>query len=321
MKPYLLIFAMIILVSCQKKSQDAESEFSEASTDTTAIVDDSQFFNDEPEEEVALENYSFRDPNLADYQQYLESLDKSKVENVADATRKFNELFASRSKAMCDSAYYLFEKFYSGVDDKINEQSYDGFDSLFLGSSNGEKIKLSKRITDFDNKYRSNGFQPAWTEGIVYLTKDREYVKQNFYQQLTPLMIEYLDQLNKENQQGFQEDGGIIIEYNTLVDRTVWWERFNKNNPTFIFKQTPSDKQKIYTWTLITGADNTPIFQSPNGGFSEDFKGAYDYMFVKYPDSETATLLRPYYSYLVRWDTAGIRKYWQEKIGTTPYFN
>jgi hypothetical protein len=120
-------------------------------------------------------------------------------------------------------------------------------------------------------------------------------------------MIQYLEQLNQENKEGYGEDGGLIIEPNILVDRAVWWERFTMEHPDFIFKLLPRQLQQSYTSTLITGQDNTPLFYDEGGPLEEYYKTAYDYLLSKHADSETAKMLRPYYAALVKSDTAAIK--------------
>jgi hypothetical protein len=302
---YLTVIA-VLLTSCDNRKQ---SSISQEDVDSITSVSESKV--------DLVERYTFRDAQLKEYERFTNQLDASDADNIKTATEKFKLLFENKEKPTSDSALYLFERFYSRVDDKINERhngDTTNYDSLIISLEDSRQIELSKRLTDYADKLTRNGFQLSMTEGITYIKKDRDYVKEHFYSKLTPSMVNYLEQLNKENKEGFTEDGGLVIEPVTLIDRIAWWENFNKSNPAFIFKETPYYRQKIYTATLITGEDNTPLFYDEGGPLDVYYKNAYDYLFNKYPDTEAAKLLRPYYSSLVKSDTTEIRKFREKNL-------
>lgn len=292
------ILLLLLTISCNQQKKDDTVVVEKA---TTADKSDSN-----------VSYYYFKGDSLLKYEHFLHQLDESDVTNITVAADQFISLFKGQDKQTCDSAYYLFDKFYSEVDDKINElHSNDttNYDSLVLSFDQGQNIKLSKKLKDYNDKLEQNGFYIAMTEGFTYIRKDRDFVKKNFYNLLSPLVIKYLDQLNKENKEGYWEDGGLIIEPMILIDRIIWWEVFNKENPDFLFKILPSELQRIYTETLITGEDNTPLYYDEGGPLDTYYKTAYEYLLNKYPKTETAKRLRPYYSHLVKLDTAEINKF------------
>ncbi len=78
-------------------------------------------------------------------------------------------VFKDRSKATCDSAFYIFNDFYNKVDNKLNETHYASqgkSDSLiFLFYQEPPKYKFSNKLTDYIQKLRRNGFDIGATEG------------------------------------------------------------------------------------------------------------------------------------------------------------
>lgn len=306
MKRYYPIVIAILLTSCGKSKPPVTYE-GVADTVITA-----------PKSDVVLsEVYVYKDSRLKDYEIFLNQLNTSDEDNIQVATTKFKELFSKAEQQTCDSAYYLFENFYSLVDEAINDLHYKdttNYDSLVLSFDTASQINLSKKLTDFRDKLVRNGFQLSMTEGSTFIQADRAYIKEHFYANVSPLMVSYLEQLDKENDEGFGEDGGLVIDSKTLVDRIVWWENFNAANPDFIFKRTPYYSQRAYTNALITGEDNTPLFWDVGGPLDEYFKTGYEYLFSKYPDSKTAGLLKPYYAALTKPDTAAIRKFQKQHV-------
>jgi hypothetical protein len=306
MRVFCLVVLVVIFISCGSGSEKLSD--SQVAVDSTAVTSAPAAFQEKRDRTV---KYFLKDPQLNEYQQFINELNIADIDNIQLATKKFRELFANSQKEICDTAIYLFEGFYSRVHYKIDDihtADTTNYDSL-VDAEASSSTRLSKKLTDYAARLSTNGFQVSMTEGITYIKKNRAYVEEHFYSYLTPLMVSFLTQLDKENREGFQEDGGLTIEPIALVDRIVWWEKFSQANPTFIFRQMPYDRQEVYTTTLITGEDNTPLYYEEGQPLDVFYKTAYDYLFEKYPESQTATFLRSYYTSLVRLDTAQIRKF------------
>jgi hypothetical protein len=307
MRIYYLIILLSFVASCGGREQSPRS--------ADAVDSSSGSILPSVAKPQITEKYILRDSQLVEYKQFIGQLNPSNIDDIQKATEKFKELFADRPKEIGDSAVYVFLAFYSHVLEKANESheaDTTNYDALVVASYDGEPLKISEKLAEYSSRLVRNGFDVQMTEGITYVGQDRDYIQKHFYPYLTPLMISYLTQLNKENKEGFWEDGGLVVQPETLIDRIIWWEKFNKSNPDFIYKEVPRDRQRIYTSSLITGEDNTPLFYETAQSLDGYYKTAYDYLFKTYPETETARLLRPYYSALIKLDTAAIRKFQQE---------
>jgi hypothetical protein len=263
-----LILLLSLTISCQKKKPE---ESSEAAIDTLAAIAE----NGEQEED-----YTFHNEKLVAYKDFIDHLDAFKADNMQVAADKFKSTFKGADPVTCDSAYYIFEGYYSLTDDRLDEvhsnDSTSNYDSLVMENPG----PLSKKLSDYRDKLKKNGFRVATTEGTTYIEKDRSFIKDNFYHYLTPVMVQYLDQIDKENEEGYWEDGGLVIGPTVLVDRIIWWEFFTKQNPGFIFKNLPNQKEQLYMASLITGEDNTPLYQDEaTMELTGYFKEAYQYLF------------------------------------------
>jgi hypothetical protein len=254
-----------------------------------------------------VENYRFRNERLVQYEQHVGGLPSDDIFSITTARQTFDTMFMREDQPTRDSAYYIFEYFYTKVEYAVADAHANdttGLDSLVFAQG-----PVSKRLQEFERMLHENGFQIDITEGFSYIKKDRKYVRKHFYKYLSPLMIKFLDQLEKENEEGYMDDGGLSIEPRTLVDRVIFWENFIEQNPDCLFKILPQELKESYTATLITGADNTPLYLSDDHPLNDYYRDAYDYLFQYYPESSTSKRLRSYYASLLTRDTTAIRKF------------
>jgi hypothetical protein len=291
-----LLITSYSLVCCQTKK---ESESAEISYDTATVA--LSFPKDQY-------NFIFKNESLLEYQNFLNQLDSSNVKSAIIAVAKFESLFTEADMSTCDSAYYLFEKFYSKMNQGLNEvhsKNESRFDSLIFHK---EESKNSRFLNEYTASLENNGFMVSSSEGITYVKENRNFIKENFYRKLSSALIEYLDQLNTENEKVFWDDGGLIIEPTELVDRLVWWEKFN-NNGSHPFRSNAVIWEKMYFNSIVLGEDNTPIRNYDNPELNEYFEKAYNYLFNKYPNSKYSSSLKNYYTALIKSDTVFINKY------------
>jgi hypothetical protein len=256
-------------------------------------------------ERIKIEDKITTTNNFIAYKNFLSSLDSNDITTVPKAVKKYEELFTNDSFNIKDSAFILFDDYYKKVSDVLNialENDTTNFDALiFVDEQNSPlPLPLSTKLTDFKNKIIVNGFKIASTEGTIYIKKRPNFIESKFHSFLSPIMKEYLQQINKEDREGFQEDAGIIIEPITYIDRTIWWENFILKNESFILiKEAKMNKKKLLTYLLI-GMDNTPT--TINEEIDIYFKNAYIYLQKNYPNSNTNKIIAPVFSALQKKD-------------------
>ncbi|QHL88100.1 hypothetical protein GU926_11920 [Nibribacter ruber] len=300
---YSAVLAFGVLVSCQTKT--------ETSTQESPVVEENQV----PAASTPMLKKPFGyNPLLVEYEQFLAQLDSGKVENVSVAAAKFDALFKGQPTALADSGYVLFDRFYLRTDNTLNEKhDFVRFDSLLINHSLSQSLKQSKEIKAYEMLLKSNGFQLAMSEGMTYLQQDRDFITKHFYPYTGPALKEYLTQLNKENKEGFQEDGGLSISPTQLADRVIWWESFIKRNPGFVLLQEADEERRGYLGTLLNGMDNSPVLSFDNHRLDDYYATAYKHLENKAPSSDANKLVKPVYQALLKNDTAQanslVRKY------------
>ncbi len=242
-----------------------------------------------------------RTPNkLIQYRNIVSKLDSFEISSISSAIQRYKDLFVTESKEKCDSAFVIFNEFYEKVDRCVNllhQKNADKFDSLFIVyDNNKERPKLSKTILDYKNKIERNGFLITMDEGTTFLKKDWDFIEKFFRPFVSQALSLFLEHVNIENKEGFSTDGGIYITFKQFVDRIVWWETFVAKHDNFVLLQMSENIRRDYITFLFKGMDNTPLLDFQSKKLSDFYKDAYKYLVEKYPKSEVAALIKPYYT-------------------------
>ncbi|MDD3080480.1 MAG: hypothetical protein PHH37_15445 [Paludibacter sp.] len=233
-------------------------------------------------------------PEISAYKSFLNNLDSTDMNTVTEATNQFKTVFTNKRPGLCDSAFVLYQSYLDTVETKLNEQIMnDTTDYSVLYS--GETVP--KRILDFQSRLQKNGFKIISEEGMAYIEQNRDFVFGQLSDMVSPAMKNYMQEIAIENKEGFSSDAAITISPQKHVDRIIWYENFIKDNPGFALLDNCKNYKKAYLTYLITGFDNTPLFEySSDMILTPYYTKAWNYLIKKYPDSEAASLINPYYT-------------------------
>ncbi len=240
---------------------------------------------------------------LTEYQQFLAKLDSGDVTSVSKAADKYTSLFNSQSTSIADSGYVFFDRFYLRVDNTINEIHLNDTTDFYPLVTETEG-PIPKKLVDYERKAEANGFEIAVTEGGTYLDQNRDFVANHFYTFVSPDLKEYLEQVNKEDKEGFDEDAGITVTPTQFADRIIWWENFLEKHPNFIFQKEGEMLLESYMTIILTGMDNTPVLSFENNRLDSYYAEAYQYLQKKAPNSKANKVVQPYYKALQKGNTA-----------------
>lgn len=241
---------------------------------------------------------------LAKYKTFLSQLDTFDINTISQAAQAYQEQFINTDAYTRDSGYILFDQHYQTIETNSNElhvKDTSNYNAFTPENPNG-KMAMPAKQQQYVESLHKNGFQLASAEGMTYIKPDRDVIASWFDPYVSPTLKEYLTQLNKENQEGFAVDAGITISPQQLVDRITWWERFIKNNPSFVLLNEAEEQRKYLFTVLILGMENTPVRSYQNGDLEPFYKTAYDHLQKTYPESETNQLVAPYYKALQQRD-------------------
>jgi hypothetical protein len=242
---------------------------------------------------------------LKEYQKFVSKLDTLNVETATVAANKYQDLFQKEDVSVRDKGFIIFNNHYEKLDRGINEvheKDTTDFDPLIMVDISGKSLPVSQKLKDYDEKLKKNGFQVSSTEGMSYIQQDRDFIAKWFYSYVSPQMKEYLQQLNKENKEGFQEDAGLAIEAKQYVNRIVWWDKFIQKNQGFPLIDEAKEHRKYLLTFLLIGMDNSPILSYETNTLDDYYSTAYTYLQNSYPNSETNKIVNPYFKALLQND-------------------
>jgi hypothetical protein len=274
-----------------------------------------------PKAEHATNNaplFQYGNPVLLQYDRYIAGLDTQLINMGSQAVDSFQVLFKNQAPAVCDTAFYIFNQFHSRLSSFLNwhmEADSINYEQIAYGTDGeGKKAVLSKKQKARMKALDKNGIYLNSEEGTAYMEQDRHFIAQRFGKYVSAPMKQYLTQLDKEQQEGFQEDGGLSIEATTLAGRTVWWEQFSKTiaNTNFLYAKEAADQYRLMLYVLMTGMDNTGVNDYyndsiPNGYvLSGYFQKAWTYVQEKHPQSNTNAFVTPYLNAWLKKDSTEI---------------
>lgn len=263
--------------------------------------------------------FQYGNPVLLQYDRYIAGLDTESVEMGGQALDTFQLLFKKQPAAVCDTAFYVFNQFQSKLSNYLNmhmEEDSIKYEDFIFSDENNKMPALSKKQKAVKQKLDKGAFGLGATEGEAYITQDQHLLLQLFAKYVTPVMKQYLAQLDKEQKEGFDEEGGLVIEPDQLADRTVWWEQFSQANPNFIYSKEAAKSYNLLLYVLMEGeGDNGARQYHYNDSdvvdtvsLSEYHKTAWTYMQKKHPQSQATAIVTPHLNAWLKNDTTEANK-------------
>lgn len=284
MKKYLYLFLVLVFIySCKRHTSSNKNQSVTKKSDSSKTVTSAVKFNS---------------PILKQYQQFVNSLDTNDMTTSTKAAEKFKVLFKGHT---CDTAFTIFDKYYERLTNVLDDHHHNDtidYDRYLLYEDSAKH--MPQKIREYTDKLAANGFTTAVSEGSTYVTEDRDFVGKWFHNYVSPVMKEYLTQLNKESKDIIMDDASILISAEELVDRTVWWEKFASNHPHFLLHKEAQNHHLDHLETLLEGSENTQVVDFESHVLTPYFEDAYKYAKSKYPSSETAKKVAPYYKFLIQ---------------------
>ena len=252
------------------------------------------------EERIIEKDSAKKSTFLQEYAAYLQNLDTSKLNNSSLAVEKYKLFFNNVDTADADSAYVLFFAFYNVMLDKLLDQHYKNYtdQSAFTISSTGNVTPKTQQAKQYLSQLHLNGFTLSVEEGSTYVKQDVDFIAKHFYNTVSTTMRIYLEQVQRENKEGFLSDAAMVITPTALATRIIFWDDFLMNHSSFVFNETIREKQREYLTFLLEGVDNTPLLDHTTKQLSARYEKAYQYVLVKHPNSNLAEILKPYYQNL-----------------------
>lgn len=239
---------------------------------------------------------------LDQYDEYVAAVDSNDVKAIAGATDKYKELFKDADEETRDKAFLIFHRMYENMANMLNE---DVMNDVALQQvtwtaydENGKKLPMPAEYKKLENRVKPYGYRLEFPEGMISIGLDRSYIAKNFYKYVSPEMRNFLVRLDQDNNKPFAEDGGIIIDEKEFVERLIWWENFEKENPDFLCKdRVTSIHQQLFAY-FLEGMNNTPSYfmndEDQTIEIEPYFKTCYEMLEKRYPKSDAWKRTKPF---------------------------
>lgn len=216
---------------------------------------------------------------LTQFSIFLKNLNIKQEDSGRKAWEYVKTNFANTKGTLADAVFILLEDFLHRMEVE-NEYFYKTTEKIPFTDEEQSAVYEQK----FDaNRYPQtknllvSGFRLMSAEGSIFAEADWRQFEAFFAERVTPAMKKYIQQTRAEQEEQAFGDGGIVILLEKLVDRAVFWEKFNRDHPYFVLYEETLQSQNWTLEALFNGANNTPVFDYENGALNEDFKKGWDY--------------------------------------------
>jgi len=206
-----------------------------------------------------------------------------------------NKYINTFSESDKDSVFALFNQvFYSQVN--IFNDSLESKYSTILHKI--DKNKVDAEVTEFKKCLDLCGMSLLNSEGDYYVDAKYDYYYDLFKDRVSPALNEYLKIRKKELKEGFTEDAELLISFNELYERVVTWENFNTRYPDFFIKDDTRFYYSSYLSTLITGLDNSQLFDTETEKLLPELNKLYLKIIFRNETLKSTKVIKDYYELL-----------------------
>jgi hypothetical protein len=223
------------------------------------------------------------------YKTHLNDLDNSNVENIDAALVLFDSLSVSPPDSVNDKMFEEFRDYYFKTIRYINSNNID--DSKFYQYDDKYNNPYADSLTTLLNAFGIDIFS---TEGSFYADQMVGYLSKTFSGKLTEAYKEFLERRAFEMRRPFSEDAMLLVPISTVTDRMLFWEDFLKRYPDSHISSSAGFFYEHYLGILITGTDNSRVYDLNTNIFREDVIRIYKRIISEYPDRRSAQMLSGY---------------------------
>lgn len=236
--------------------------------------------------------------DLISFKKYLSGLSDNDLASIPYALDYIKTCLPSDLTER-DSIVLLFNVKFFKVSNKLSEELETKYPTLIKQL---EKDIKSRELSIFQDNLKACGIGIFSTEGNYYLDILPNYLYNNFKDRVSIGVKTYLDIRRHELTEGFSEDAGLLISYKQLYQRVKNWEKFINNFPKTVYTNEANNYYETYLETLLTGMDNTPVFEMDNNSLSAEVKTLYEKAIHDDADTRTGKIIADYYALLSRHD-------------------
>lgn len=290
MKKLIYLFFVILIFSCTSKSKDEKKDNSSGKD---------YLLQEQSVRKMVSANHDKISKIRGDFQsykQYLASLDKDSLTSIAYAMDYINTCLAKET-ANRDSILFLFNVHFSGIVNRFSDSLESRYGEVLAPLA---EDSVTPGLSVFKDNLAFCGIGIYSSEGMFYPDMLPDYLYSNFNKRVSEGVAEYLKIRSDEMKEGFAEDAGLLISFEKVYQRVQRWENLVQKYPQNIYKQEAQYYYQTYLETLMTGMDNSRIFDHETGKLLPGIKALYEKIIKEKTDSPSREIIADYYAFLSR---------------------
>jgi hypothetical protein len=235
--------------------------------------------------------------NLSVIKKQLAKYDTADVNSIHQVLEFVRTRIGVLPQADRDSAFIEFSVFYNTTMNEFNEKQLWNNDTL-TNKLYADSLGNDPEVKALKEKLTANGLGLYMTEGNFYVDALPDYLYENFSQYVSPSIKEFLRLRKDELAAGFSEDAGLVISFEELGERVINWEKFIDKFPDSPFIGGARSFWDLYVSTLLSGMDNSRIFNFEDNKLRPEVKQVYNALIDTYPRTRSGKLVAKFYKFL-----------------------
>jgi hypothetical protein len=232
------------------------------------------------------------------YKLYLDKLDNDSLISIPFAL-DYIKTCISTDNVDRDSIFLLFNIKFFAVANRLSDSLDTKYKTLI---EQLDKDSNTVELKSFKNNLKACGIDIFSTEGMYYLDVIPDFFYKNFKNRVSEGVAEFLNIRKDELKQGFSEDAGMLISFEDLYSRVKRWENFINKYPNTVYSDEANSYYTTYIETLMTGMDNSRVFDFDNNSLLPEVKTLYEKIMGEGTESTTTKIISSYYGFLARHD-------------------
>lgn len=249
--------------------------------------------------------------DLSGYQDYLSSLDRSKIQALADGIGVLERSIPNYSPEEADQSFLAFNTFYIESLNHYNETFWQNenlnaklksaiqnltpaqaFEYLNIPSSS----QKDQEIKDLVRQVNSSGLILAVSEGGFYFSENPDFLYNRFSKYLSESLRVFLELRRQETIEGFTNSAGLRIPFAKIGEQVINWEKYIEKYPDSPLKELADFQYQLYLGTFLFGMDNYKVFE--DNRLKPDIGKVYQDFTQQYAHTKSANLINRYYQVL-----------------------
>jgi hypothetical protein len=229
------------------------------------------------------------DCGTKEFKKNADKLDKSKIESVSSLKKLFTESSAGLPRQCLSPLFSEFRSYYYQFMHAYEKSIEDYLSNYPLPRQ--EESKLASKLS-------KAGWKLDESEGMYYVGEDGEWFLKEFGSILPEDWNKYLQQRTKEVKNQFSEDAGLLISWEELRDRIIYWEKYLIKYPTFSEKEVIDFYLDVYIRTYLTGMSNSSIADIETNKVQDKITKSYENFLTLNKQSKYYKLVEGQYNIL-----------------------